>query len=90
MSDDDLDAIQKKIFGWVIVAVLGGNAGFILNAVSPETRNDPFTGTEGAAMELRLDRIDAEQQKMIYRMGKIEAWGEKCRDRVNEHLRNHN
>ena len=52
-------------------------------------RSDPFTGTEGRDMERRLDRVDAEQQKMIYRMRLREDDAKECRGMIQEHLRQH-
>ena len=89
MSDDEFSSWQKKLFAGIFVAILGGNAGFLLNKANPDMRNDPFTGREGREMERRLDRIDAEQQKMIYRMLRREEDAKECRDMLQTHLRRH-
>ena len=88
MSDEEFSGIQKKLFLWLFVAVLGGNAGVIaLNKSAPESRADPFTGQEGKEFERRIDRIDAEQQKMIWRMVNQEAAATECRKNLQNHLR---
>ena len=88
MIDEEFSGIQKKLFLWLFVAVLGGNAGVIaLNKANPESRADPFTGTEGKELERRIDRIDAEQQKMIWRMVNQETAATECRKTLQDHLR---
>ena len=88
MSDDEFSSWQIKLLAGMII-IFASNAGFMLNKSSPEMRSDPFTGTEGRDMERRLDRVDAEQQKMIYRMRLREDDAKECRGMIQEHLRQH-
>jgi len=54
MSEDEFSNMQKKLLGWLLVVVLGGNTGVILlNKSNPDMRSDPFTGTD--AKELKED-----------------------------------
>lgn len=53
MSDDEFSGIQKKIIGWILIAVVGGNTGVILLNKQYVVRADPFTGHD--ADELRED-----------------------------------
>lgn len=95
MSEDEFNSLQKRIMGWLLIAVLGGNTGVILlNKSSPEMRSDPFTGSQGkelrnqiSSIENRMDRVEAEQGKLIYRIDQSEAWQKDCRQLVQEHLR---
>ena len=89
MSDDEFSSWQKKLFAAIIIAILGGNAGFLLNKTTPQARNDPFTGTEGREMEHRLDRVDAIQQTMSFRMAQREEQAKECRQQLDSHLRRH-
>ena len=89
MNDDEFNSWQKKLIAAVIIALAGGNAGFLLNKSTSEVRHDPFTGSEGKEMELRIDRIDTEQQKMIYRMMRREEDSKDCLKTLQEHLRQH-
>ena len=90
MSDEEFSGLQKKLFLWLFVAVLGGNAGVIaINKSNPQSRADPFTGAEGKELERRIDRIDAEQQKMIWRMVTQEADSTECQKTIQDHLRRH-
>jgi len=90
MDNEGFSGIQKKLFLWLFVAVLGGNAGVIaLNKANPELRADAFTGQEGKELERRIDTINAEQQKMIWRMLKQEAASTECRKTLQDHLRRH-
>jgi hypothetical protein len=86
MSDEE----QKKILWWIIATLLGSvglNQG--INKITPEVRNDPFTGAQGQQMERRLDKIYSVQQTMLYRMSRQEAWRKECRITVQDHLRQH-
>lgn len=50
---------QQKFYVLMFLAVIGGNSGSLMQAVKPETRADPFTGTDGVRMEERIDdRVD--------------------------------
>ena len=90
MSDEEFSGIQKKIFAWLLIAVLGSNAGMLaLNKANPQFRADAFTGQEGKELESRINRIDAEQQKMIWRMVKQEAAATECQKTTQDHLRRH-
>ena len=86
MGEDE----TTKVLYWFIATLIGSvglNQG--INKVTPTVRNDPFTGSEGREMERRLDRIDSEQQKMIYRMLRREEDAKECRDMLQTHLRRH-
>ena len=88
--DDDEITIDKKVLAYILIAILGGNAGVVLlNKGTPVARSDPFTGKEGRELERRTDRIDAEQQKMIWRMQTVERGIAKCQKITEEHLRQH-
>ena len=96
MNDSDLST-QKKLIIAVILAVGGGNlTSLLVNKSTDTVRHDPFTGTQGKVleqaiekMEQRLDRIDAEQVKMIWRMGQVEKKCDACTDKMQEHFRRH-
>jgi hypothetical protein len=86
MSDEE----QKKILWWFVATLLGSiglNQG--INKITPDVRNDPCTGTQGAAIERRIDKINSVQQTMLYRMARQEAWRKECRITVQDHLRQH-
>ena len=89
MSDDEFNSWQKKLIAAIIIALVGGNAGFLLNKTSSDGRYDPFTGAEGKEMEHRLDRVDTEQQKMIWRMNQVENCCDNCREKTQDHYRAH-
>jgi len=80
-GDLPLSSWQKQAIGWIIVVVLGGNAGAMLN-LSRST-------SDGEALEHRVDEIYAVQRTMIHRMSQQEKWRDRCRDRVNKHLIGH-
>ena len=96
MNDSDLST-QKKLIIAIILAVGGGNlTSLLVNKSTDTVRHDPFTGTQGKAlehvinkMEQRLDRIDAEQVKMIWRMGQVEKSCNASTDKLQEHFRRH-
>ena len=89
MSDDEFSSWQKKLVAAIIIALVGGNAGFLLNKSTSEVSYDPFTGTEGRAAEHRVDRIDAEQLKMIWRMQQVEKQCKDANEAMQEHFRIH-
>ena len=67
MSDEE----KTKIPYWLIATPIGPvglNQG--ISKVSPNVRNDPFTGTQGAALERRLDSLEADCRVMGYRSDK--------------------
>ena len=93
MSDDDFAAWQKKLYVWIIVAVVGGNAGTLLNALNPNMRSDSFTGADGALLERRIDTLEADLGVVIYRIDhgasrehdEIQKLRECCADLRKEH-----
>jgi hypothetical protein len=90
MSDDEFTGLQKKILGWLLVAVVGGNTGVILlNKTSPDMRSDPFTGSEGRELQKQVNRIDAIQQTMLHRMQRREEDDRELADLIEQHLRRH-
>ena len=55
MSEGEFDSIQKRLIGWLLIAVLGANSGVILlNKNSPAMRSDPFTGADAEELEAEL------------------------------------
>ena len=70
MSDEDFASWQKKLYAWIVVAVVGGNMGTLLNAFNPGIRSDPFTGTAGAALERRVDTLESEVKLCKYQLEK--------------------
>ena len=83
-------SFDKKTLAYVLILVMSGNAGVVfLNKTNPELRADSFTGQEGKDLEIRINRIDAEQQKMIWRMVKQEAATTECQKTTQDHLRRH-
>ena len=96
MSEEEFSNWQKKLLVAVLVAILGGNTLGFLNMRNPDVRSDPFTGTQGKdlvqaieKMEQRLDRIDSEQVKMIWRMGQVEKSCNLSTEKLQEHFRRH-
>lgn len=51
---------NHKLIVAALVILLGGNAGSLINTVSPNVRNDPFTGADGVALEDRIDILELE------------------------------
>ena len=84
MPDDELDKLQKKMFAWVLAAVIGGNAGTVFNAITPKVRNDPWTGTQGMVHEQRLDRIESFVELSRWRMVQCEEFHKECQARLIE------
>ena len=89
MSEEELSTWQKKLFGWVIVAVLGGNAGAMINFNTEKARSDPFTGTQGEELSRDISRINAIQQTMLHRMGIREQDNRDLKQLIEAHLRRH-
>jgi hypothetical protein len=89
LSDEEFNSWQKKLVAAIIIALVGGNAGFFLNKTIPDARFDPFTGSEGAVQEKRLDVVESTQKTMLYRMKRQEVWRDECRITVQDHLRHH-
>ena len=89
MSDEEFGSWQKKLIATIIVAIVGGNVGFMLNKTTPEVRHDPFTGKQGRDLEHRIDRIHAEQTKMIWRMQQVEKKCAQCTIKQQDHFRMH-
>ena len=89
MSDEEFSSWQKKLIAAIVIALVGGNAGFLLNKTTQDARYDPFTGTEGREMEHRIDRVDAIQQTMSFRMAQREEQAKECRKQLDSHLRRH-
>ena len=55
MSEGEFDSIQKRLIGWLLIAVLGANSGVILlNKNSPAMRSDPFTGADADELKAEL------------------------------------
>ena len=65
MSDDEFSSIQKKLIGWLLVGLLGGNSVvMLLNKNNPDMRSDPFTGSDAKEMETRIRQyIDFRERK---------------------------
>jgi hypothetical protein len=89
MSDEEFNSWQKKLVAAIIIALVGGNAGFLLNKTTSDARYDPFTGSEGRAIEHRLDEVYSIQQTMLFRMEQMEDYSAECRIRLRDHLRQH-
>lgn len=45
---------DKKLLWAVLLAVLGGNTGAVLNAYSPTVRADSFSSSKASALEARM------------------------------------
>lgn len=52
MEDD------KKLLAAALVVIFGGNASGIINAVNPNVRSDPFTGSQGKALAERIHDLE--------------------------------
>ena len=89
MSEEEFSSVQKKLIFWIIVAVLGGNAGAMLNLGTSKVRSDPFTGTEAREMQRQLNKVDAIQQTMLHRMQNRERDDREILQMLQEHLRGH-
>lgn len=51
---------NKKLIIAAMVILFGSNAGSFINAINPNVRNDPFTGTRGNGLENRIDALELE------------------------------
>ena len=89
MSEEEFSGVQKKLIGWILIAVLGGNAGAMLNLGTSKVRSDPFTGSEGREMQKQLNKVDAIQQTMLHRMANREREDRELQKMLREHLRRH-
>jgi len=85
MSDDEFSSIQKKLIGWLLVGLLGGNSVvMLLNKNTSGMRYDPFTGEDAKEMEARIRQyIDFRERKHHLsippeptreRIRKLESW----------------
>ena len=63
---------NKKLVLAALVVLFGSNAGSVVNAVNPNTRADPFTGTEGK--ELRRLILDNTAEDKRWRESHLD-WG---------------
>lgn len=61
---------NKKLVVAALVILLGSNASGFINAVNPNARKDPFTGTEGRRLQSDMDEFKRWREKH-------ETWGEK-------------
>ena len=92
MGDEEFSAWQKKFIMWVFVAIVGGNAGTLLNAVNPDIRSDPFTGADGMEHEQRLDVLENHMGLSAFRMQLCESYHTECKnklEKIEEHIRRH-
>ena len=89
MSEEEFSGVQKRLIGWILIAVLGGNAGAMLNLGTSKVRSDPFTGSQGRDLQKQLNKIDAIQQTMLHRMQEREREDRELSKLVREHLRRH-
>ena len=51
---------NKKLIVAALVIFFGSNAGSFINAVNPNIRSDPFTGTDGNRLEGRIEILELE------------------------------
>ena len=68
MSDDEFSAYQRKIVIGIILAIIGGNVGFVLNKANTDVRADPFTGTQGTELERRIDELESRADVFDFRI----------------------
>ena len=56
MSEGEFDSVQKRLIGWLLVAVIGANSSILaLNKFgTPDLRSDPFTGSDAEELEAEL------------------------------------
>ena len=90
MTDDDdsldstLKSVQKEIFQKVFFLVLASALGLGSYIGLGGARPDPFTGTDGRALERRIDAIEGRIGVIEYRLQikhqAIEKLQECCRD----------
>ena len=52
-------------------------------------RPDPFTGTDGKALERRIDALEGHWENLNWRMLQVEDCCDECEDDAHEHQRNH-
>ena len=58
--------LDKKTLAAIIAVVLfGGNLTGIINTVSPDIRNDPFTGREGQELDDRLTILELTAEQIM-------------------------
>ena len=79
----------KRLWVAVLVAVIGGNTTGLLNAITPEVRKDPLTGSEGRELLLEIHRIDKIQYLMGSRMERREKESEAITNLLRQHMRGH-
>jgi len=89
MSEEEFSGVQKRLIGWILIAVLGGNAGAMLNLGTSKVRSDPFTGTQVRELEHQVNKIDAIQQTMLHRMQRREEQDKELQRLIENHLRRH-
>lgn len=73
--DEEFNSWQKKLIAAIFIALVGGNAGFLLNTTTPD--------------ETRIDNIDSIQQIILFRIERQEEWHSECKNTVQDHLRSH-
>jgi hypothetical protein len=74
---------NKKLIAIALVILLGGNAGSFINALNPNVRSDPFTGTQhleyAARVESQLEDIRSQFREHLSDWQDHIKWG---RDRT--------
>ena len=89
MTDEQYTENRKLVIA-VVLAILGGNVGTLLNKTTPDVRNDPFTGTEARQMvdqlQFRIEQCEARIRKDMppeptrKKIRDIEIWLERTTD----------
>ena len=89
MADDDNTLTPKRLYLALLIAVLGGNTGSIINSITPTVRSDPMTGTQGKELIKELHRIDKIQYLMDSRMKQRESQSRATLELIRQHMQAH-
>jgi len=70
-SNDDTDStlvgkfvgsLENRVIMLITASLISITGATVIQKANPETRSDPFTGTQGRALEARIDKLENLQQ----------------------------
>ena len=53
-----VDSLENRLVLLVMATILGMGGNLAINKGTPEARSDPFTGTQGTALALRVEKLE--------------------------------